>query len=954
MPASERAASGRSDDTSAPPGGRLGRYIVLSKLGAGAMGVVFSAHDPELDRKVAIKLLKPGDWDEEGARRRLQREAQALARLAHRNVVAVYDVGVHDRQLFLAMEFVSGQTIGQWMQSVEQPRPWRAVVAVFMQAGAGLAAAHGAGLIHRDFKPDNGMIDEHGQVRVMDFGLARASVTDSSGDDAPGVESSAPDTRALASELTQSGALLGTPAYMAAEQLNRKPADARSDQFSFCVALYEALYGERPFGSTTLVELILAVNQGEVRPPPAGTNVPTWLRRVVVRGLAPNPDERHASMQALLDALAADPAAKWRRRIVGGALGLSALGVVWAVAFAVQTPTVEPCTGLDDNLEGVWDDDRRASVERALLATELSYAPSTWVRVQSGLDGYAGEWVVARTEACRATHRGEQSAELLDLRMACLNERLQYLSTTTDVLAGADTVVVDNAIVAVSNLPALERCADIDALKAKRPPPEDPDQAQRVLALDARLAKASALRDAAKYDASLEAAAAIVAEASDVDFAPLQARAALLLGEVQVQRSDYDAAADTLAKAYDLALSERMFEEAASASALLMHMFGYYLDQHEQGRIWAVQAGPLSRAVGTDEAGALFLNNRGAMTLAAGRPELARKDHEEALALRRAALGPDHPDVAVSLTHLGNVSRDLGQGAEALEFYRRALSIRQRVFGDGHPMVGASLYNLGSAARTMGQLGHARAWLEEALAIRRAGLGPSHPYVASTLYQLGSVARLAGEHERSRERHEEAFSIWSETLGKNHPDVAWGYSDLGLGASARGDLEAAEAHHRRALQIRQQSLGEAHPLVAGSLNALGTVAQARGEWTEARGLHERALVVGEQSESPASSAESLLGLGRVAFAEGDRDAAISDLERALGFVETGAVSPASADEIRLALARALWRDAPQGGRDRVRARTLVEAATFEHGEQATKRRAERDAWLSAQAGATAP
>ncbi|MBL4684598.1 MAG: serine/threonine protein kinase [Nannocystaceae bacterium] len=302
----------RSGDPNAPAGGRLGRYIVLSKLGAGAMGIVFAAHDPELDRKVAIKLLKLGEWDGNDARLRLQREAQALARLAHANVVAVYDVGVHENQLFLAMEFVSGQTLGAWMRSAPQPRPWRDVVHVFVQAGRGLAAAHGAGLIHRDFKPDNGMISDDGHVRVMDFGLARASASPESKAPAektnPETEPSPPETRALASELTQSGAMLGTPAYMSAEQLNRQPADARSDQFSFCVAVYEALYGERPFDSRNLVELIFAVNQGEVRDAPQGSSVPAWLRKVVVRGLARSPEDRHVSMQALLDALAADPA----------------------------------------------------------------------------------------------------------------------------------------------------------------------------------------------------------------------------------------------------------------------------------------------------------------------------------------------------------------------------------------------------------------------------------------------------------------------------------------------------------------------------------------------------------------------------------------------------------------------------------------------------------------------
>ncbi|MBL4684599.1 MAG: tetratricopeptide repeat protein, partial [Nannocystaceae bacterium] len=597
------------------------------------------------------------------------------------------------------------------------------------------------------------------------------------------------------------------------------------------------------------------------------------------------------------------------------------------------------CTGLDDKLAGVWDDTRRATIKAAVIDTGLSYAPSTWTHVEAALDGYAAQWVAARTDACEATHRGEQSSELLDRRMACLDERLEYLSTTTDVLATADSTVVDHAIVAVSSLPKLRRCADIEALNAKRPPPEDPERARRVTELDTRLAKASALHDAAKYEASLQAVAAIVDEASEVQYAPLQARAWLLLGEVQVQRSEYDLAADSLAKAYDLALGQRMFDEAASASALLMHMFGYYLELHEQGEVWAAQADPLSRAVGTDEARALFLNNRGAMTLAAGRPELARDDHAQALALRRAALGPDHPDVAGSLTHLGNVARDLGNGPEALGYYQSAFSIRERVFGKEHPIVGASLYNMGTAARTMGDSVRAQAWLEQALSIRRTALGPRHPYVASTLYQLGSVARLARNYEQSRIHHEAAFAIWRETLGAEHPDVAWGYSDLGRGALTRGEFDLAREHYTRALQIRESSLGPKHPLVPRSLNALGEVARTRGAHNEARKFHTRALEVATQADSPAQRAESLLGLGLVALATGDHGDAVAPLEQALHVRQSGALSPATLDEIRFALARALWNAESATPLDHRRARELANSATFKHGEQAAQLRA---------------
>lgn len=322
-------------------GAAVGRYLVLSRVGAGAMGVVFAAYDPELDRKVALKLLSPRGTDLGRARERLQREARALAKLDHPNVVAVYDVGVHDEQLFVTMEFVQGQTLGQWMAAAPFPegtattshssrvaapsvraRPWREVLDVFISAGRGLAVAHEAGLIHRDFKPDNVMLGDDGRVRVMDFGVALAG--DREGDDEV-------DPDEPVDSLTRAGALVGTPAYMSPEQFGFGSVDARSDQFGFCVALYEAVYGQRPFSGETIGELVYALHQGRVLDPPRATRVPSWVRRVVVKGLAIDPEDRFPTMRALLDELSNDPAARRRRWLGRIGLGVVLPASVWGL-----------------------------------------------------------------------------------------------------------------------------------------------------------------------------------------------------------------------------------------------------------------------------------------------------------------------------------------------------------------------------------------------------------------------------------------------------------------------------------------------------------------------------------------------------------------------------------------------------------------------------------------------
>jgi serine/threonine protein kinase len=287
-------------EASIPEGTRLGRYIVGRLLGSGGMGVVYTAFDPELNRKIALKFLHPPANEADAARQRVRllREAQAMAQLRHPNVVAVHDVGVLEDQQFVAMEFVEGSTLRRWLQ--ERPRSWREIVATFALAGRGLFAAHRAGLVHRDFKPENVLIGQDGRVCVTDFGLARSYENESAArlrTDAPPEETA---TSAVATPVTVTGTLLGTPAYMSPEQHRGEEVDARADQYSFCVALHEALYGERP-----------GARGASGR---ADSAVPTWVGEVISRGLRMNREERWPTMATLLGALEADPEARRRRR----------------------------------------------------------------------------------------------------------------------------------------------------------------------------------------------------------------------------------------------------------------------------------------------------------------------------------------------------------------------------------------------------------------------------------------------------------------------------------------------------------------------------------------------------------------------------------------------------------------------------------------------------------------
>ncbi len=315
----------------------VGRYRLIEAIGRGGFGVVFKAVDTELGREIALKLLAPGRRGGD-AEARLMREAQAMARLSHPNVLTIYDVGTFDGGVFIAMELVHGGTLARWMKS---PRPWREVIDVLARAGRGLEAAHRAGLVHRDFKPENVLVGDDGRVHVTDFGVARlmSDPSGASSESAPSKRGAPPEAAADA-PLTRTGMLLGTPAYMAPEQMNGEPSDVRADVFSFCVACWEALHHERPFAGPDLAALKSAIAAHRLSPP-SSSSIPARVRRVLARGLHPSPNDRFPTMAALLSALAA--AARPRRApLIAASLALVAVAAVAATYFARRPVSAAP------------------------------------------------------------------------------------------------------------------------------------------------------------------------------------------------------------------------------------------------------------------------------------------------------------------------------------------------------------------------------------------------------------------------------------------------------------------------------------------------------------------------------------------------------------------------------------------------------------------------------------
>ncbi|HYH94860.1 tetratricopeptide repeat protein [Hyalangium sp.] len=842
----------------------LGRYTVLRQLGQGAMGVVLSAYDARLDRRVALKLLRA--WSGERARideeqGRFLREAQAMARLSHPNVVGVYDAGrLEDGTLFIAMEHVEGQTLRQWQQG----RGWKEVLGQYRAAGRGLAAAHEAGLIHHDFKPDNVLVGADGRARVTDFGLARLSPGPvASGSLEPGLPALPTASGAVAPLTMRGDRWMGTPAYMAEEQFQGQRGDARSDLYAFCVALYEGLYGKVPYEAATVAELREAQRAGKVRPP-EGVPVPAWVARTVLRGLQREPVRRPSSMGEVLKALAEDPEVKSKERMRKGAV-TSAMVVLGVLAVWGWSDRQQRCEELGQRLAGVWDETVKQRVRQALVATGLPYAPETAERVVKGLEAYAGGWVKQRTEVCLGVSReGETRAESLWLREEmCLERRRSQLRALTELLSQApDAELVSKAVQAVQALPPLEYCADAKALTAAVPPPEEPTVRAKVEALQEQVDRLEVLLAAGKFKLGVARADELVAQVEPVGYAPLLARTLFLSAQLRSEAGDYKGAEERLQQAMTAAARGKDTATLARAWSARVSVVGYRMGRLQEALSLRPMVEQLVELADDDRIRASALTSLGMVLLELGRYEEALQECEAALALREKVLGPEHPEVASSLSDLGNVFQKQGQYEKVRQMDARVLAIREKVLGPEHPSVAAALNNVGADFWEMGQYEEARAAFARGLALRERVLGPEHPSVAASLNNLGLVLGDLGRYEEARVASARALAIREKALGAEHPDAAASLNNVGLALLNLGRYEEARATLVRGLAIREKLLGPQHPDVVSSLNNLGLTLKELGRYEEARAIVARGLairekVLGPEHPSVASSLDTL-------------------------------------------------------------------------------------------------
>ena len=962
---------------------RVGRFTLLERLGRGGMGVVYVALDPELDRKVAIKLLRPDHREESAARARLLREAQAIARLAHPNVITVFESGTHGELVYIAMELVDGVDLRTAWAEAETHRE---VLGLFADAGRGLAAAHEAGLVHRDFKPENVMVGADGRVRVLDFGLARSGAAapvnsvDSSATTVPlrrggsrvveaddlqaetdpgyaDTHDVSPDTaprsgdRLVGRTLTKTGSLMGTPAYMAPEQFLGGDASPRSDLFSFCVALYEALFGTRPFAGDDLQALIAELTAGKVRPIPSDTKVPARIRALVLRGLALDPEDRYPSMQALLADLddALSSGTRLRRRLTTGALASVALFVGYLGAGAPQ-PTDACAAGVTAMTEQVWSSTRKEALATSFAASGVPQANAIWGRIQERVDLYAEAWIRGHNEACAAASIAHPQAQrLIELRSACLADARRELDATLEAMASAEQTVVFNGIQAIADLPPLDRCGDSEALLATVPPPSDPAVRGATERARARASEVRARRRLGLYPQALADIEALVLDARDIDFPPLSAELGLLKGQLEFQNARYEAAHKTLEEAFWRGVDAHHDEVSAAAATSLASVTGGRKAALELGLGWARQAEALLRRNDLPLTQVIALERIKARLLrVCGDPNQARERLDGALTRQLEGAPEDDLQLAGILRDLGGVAIDQGRPDEAIDFLDRALRRSRGALGDDHPRIAIALHLLGTAYYTVSRYDEALATFADALRIQEAAYGEDHPEIADTLNNLGATYDELLRLDEAVAAYERALKIRSAALGEDHPDVAATLDNLAYTLAKQGRLEEAATAMDRAHRSFLAAYGPKHPSVGNSHLSQASLARRREDYATAIDEARKALAIFTEvhGDDHPDVAVALIELATAETLRGAPEAAIEPARRAVEIRAAPGRSPLDLAEARLRLGQAIW----LSGEDREEALPLIQAGYdgYRSAGAPAEERHSLDVWLGEQ------
>ncbi|MEM7156333.1 MAG: serine/threonine-protein kinase [Myxococcota bacterium] len=925
---------------------QIDRFVIQRELGRGGMGKVYEAYDPKLDRTVAVKLLRERLRNADD--RRLMHEAQALAKLSHPNVVQIHEVGEIDGTPFIVMEQVTGSTLAEWQRP---GRHWSACLDAYLQAGRGLAAAHSAGLVHRDFKPSNCIRDEYGRVRVLDFGLAQAD----------------PGRSPLTETTISTRVVVGTRGYIAPELRHGQVADHRSDQFSFCVSLYEALFGKLPFGDD---------DRNTPTEPPWGHPAPRWLRRALWRGLREDPAARWPSLEVLLLEIDASHR-RSRRRRAALVVMLGSMATAGAL-FGAQGRGACPDEGA--LRQGVWSEETQLEVQQSLLATSRPYASETWERVESDLGQYVGAWARRYRGACEGQLA---EAPVSDPTLRCLGDLRAHIAATVDLLADADDRIVDEAVTLVEGLPPLTRCENLDE-RSSEPP--------SVLATQVRhsLAVVEALQHVGRFADALERLEPLAERARASGDLELQVETWVQRGALRSDLGDFDGARGDLERAYPVALEHGYDRLAFSSAIRLAHELGFVASQHQAGITWASSAMALARRRDDVLAQAMVHQTLGTILDDNGRYREAESFHRRALTERASRLGPHHQ--LVGNTHHGLAATLMEQGRfEAAAGHATwALDARRDSLGPHHPAVANALFLLARIDKQKGNCVGAERLLREAEDIHGQLPSPTSPDASKVQLMLGDVLlcqskledaritygraiemaegfsadpelapeRLVGRLanlEALQGRYAEAEAHTRQKLrfveranGREHHTLAPILANLGHILMSQHKFEDAEQAYRSARRIELAHLGPNHPFVAYDDCYLGLLLIEMGRLEDAREHLQRAFDVQQWALGPEhpATARTLVGLADVAVEQRDFDRAKHHADHAAAIADAIEGHPDILASVQFVQARVMTGTASPSNEACALARR-AHKAYVEYGPGASNEIADVEQWLEA-------
>ncbi|MCB1608107.1 MAG: protein kinase [Xanthomonadales bacterium] len=795
----------RRTDGGLASGTQVGRLVVLRQIGEGGMGRVYSAYDGVLDRRVCLKFLKSETHDED-ASRRLMAEARALAQVSHPNILPLFDVGEFEDQIYLITEFVDGWTLHGWVDECEPSVAQ--VLQAYRQAGAGLLAAHNAGIIHRDFKPDNVMISRDRRVRVMDFGLAISARKDSDYD-----------------------AGFGTPRFMAPEQLVGGEASTQSDQYAFCLSLCASLGAD-------LVQLRRNLEDLNALP------LEPRLRQALRQGLAEAPAQRHPDLAPLLAALRPHAGRAQRRGLL--AMG-SALVLLTAFVGYQQSHRAPLCQRIEEP-SAVWQGPAAQQIEHAFFATGLNYAEDSYRRVERAVHGYLSEWSDQQLSACQATHeRNEQSADLLDRRMVCLDGQLSKLDALGRQFAQANPQIVDGALDAVLKLSSPSACADRQSLLSRVPLPTGQAARAQYQQLDQQLAEAWAKRIAGRYQAALDQLDQLSDAVTAFDHLPTLARYTALRGNTLTELTEIQAAQPVLERALLLAMVGGDLPTAADSATGIAFANSIAGSPESEVTRWYETAELILQQTNDPERKAQWASYYG-QHLVSNAGDLVRGSEllAGALAEFRRIYGPDSPQTANLLRAYAWAIHRSGDQERALTLGKQALDGVERGFGTHHNAYLIAANNYANMLVTYERPDEALALLEKATRAGLDSVGAEHRTVIFLQFAYARALTEKGEVEPALAQYQALMISAAKVLGEQHR--LYGAAAAGSASLLResGQAEAS----RRILETVLGAYGERYPPIVRA-----TLAFELAQTLEATGSsREQILAMAARAEADSADA----------------------------------------------------------------------------------------------------